>query len=151
MKILNLRMSVKKYSLGCRFGLNLGIYKSTENIKLKNLYVRKIFMQCQCRIHTFLGEPVVCLVSPWDATMISTEAKFSKICLSGVYLVLLHVISAVFFVIKLVVIVLAYIMSDIPLVLKGQKILLQSFLVRLENFLEFYLLLIGLFFSRRQR
>ena len=41
----------------------------------------------------------------------------------------------------------AYIISNIVLVLKGQKVLLQSFLVRLsENFLEFYLLFIGLFF-----
>ena len=53
-------------------------------------------------------------------------------CLSGVPLVhFLLVISAVFFVIKLVVFMLAYIMSIIVLVLKGQKILFQSFTVRL--------------------
>ena len=51
------------------------------------------------------------------------------------------------FVIKLVVFMLAYIMSNIALVLKGQKNLSLSYLVRLgENFVGFYLLLIGLFF-----
>ena len=60
---------------------------------------------------------------------------------------ILHVISAVSF-IKLVVLVLAEIMSNKALILKGQKILFQSFLIRLgENFLEFYLLL--LFFRRK--
>ena len=37
--------------------------------------------------------------------------------------------------------------SNVALVLKGRKILLQSFLIRLgENFLGVYLLLVGLFF-----
>ena len=57
-----------------------------------------------------------------------------------------HVISAIFFVIKLVVFVLAYIMSSIALLLKGQKISFWSFLVRLQENLQFYLLLIGLHF-----
>ena len=59
-------------------------------------------------------------------------------CLSGVFLVhFLRVISAIFFVIKLVVFVLSYVMSSIALVFKGQKILFRSFLVRLgENFLK---------------
>ena len=84
----------------------------------------------------------------------------SKNCLSGVFLVhflhvisgvflvhFLHVISAIYFVIKLVVLMHAYIMLNIALLLKGKKILFQSFLVRLEeNFLEFCLILIGLFF-----
>ena len=70
-------------------------------------------------------------------------------CFCEVFLVhVLHDISAVFFVIKLVVLVLAYIMSNRALVLKVQKILFQSFLIRLgENFLKFYLPLIRLFFS----
>ena len=53
-------------------------------------------------------------------------------CLSGVFLVLLQVISAVFFVIKLVVfklVVPAYIMSSIALVLEEQEILFRSFSV----------------------
>ena len=38
-------------------------------------------------------------------------------------------------------------MSNIALVPKEQKIFFESYLVRLEeNFLEFYLLLVGLFF-----
>ena len=42
-------------------------------------------------------------------------------------------------------------MSNIALILKGQKILFQNFLVTLgENFLEFYLLLSGLFFLNRK-
>ena len=77
--------------------------------------------------------------------MIDTEVKIfenfhfwiSGNCLSGVFHVLLHVISAVFFVIKLVICVLVYIMSNIALIPKEQKILFQNFLVRLgENFLE---------------
>ena len=56
-------------------------------------------------------------------------------------------ISAIFLVFILIVFVLAYIMSNIAHILKGQKILFWSFLFRLgENFLEFYLLLIVLFF-----
>ena len=40
-----------------------------------------------------------------------------------------------------------FIISNIALILKGQKILFLSFLVKLgEKFLEFYLLLIGLLF-----
>ena len=47
-------------------------------------------------------------------------------CLSGVFLVhFLYIMSAIFFVVKLVVIVHAYIMSTIALILKGQKILLE--------------------------
>ena len=46
-----------------------------------------------------------------------------------------------------VVFMLGYIKANIALILKWQKIVFQSFLVRLEeNFLEFYLLLTGLFF-----
>ena len=45
---------------------------------------------------------------------------------------------------------LAYIMSIIALVLRGQKILFQSFTVRLGENLEFYLLLISLFFLNRK-
>ena len=42
-------------------------------------------------------------------------------------------------------------MSNIALILKGQKILFRNFLVTLgENFLEFYLLLSGLFFLNRK-
>ena len=42
-------------------------------------------------------------------------------------------------------------MSNIALILKGQKILFWNFLVTLgENFLEFYLLLSGLFFLNRK-
>ena len=42
-------------------------------------------------------------------------------------------------------------MSNIAPILKGQKILLLRFLVKLgEKFLEFYLLLIGLFFVDRK-
>ena len=56
-------------------------------------------------------------------------------------------ISAIFLVFILIVFVLAYIMSNIAHILKGEKILFWSFLFRLgENFLEFYLLLIVLFF-----
>ena len=56
-------------------------------------------------------------------------------------------ISAIFLVFILIVFVLAYIMSNIAHILKGQKILFWSFLFRLgENFLEFYLLLNVLFF-----
>ena len=41
-------------------------------------------------------------------------------------------------------------MSNIAVILQGQKILFRSFLVRLgENVMEFYLLLIGLFFLNR--
>ena len=86
----------------------------------------------------FLDEPVVCLVQyhsqvpPWLAHF------------SGVFLVhFLHVIFAIFFVIKLVFFVVACIMSNIILVLKGQKIVFRIFLVRSgEDFLEFYQLLI---------
>ena len=74
------------------------------------------------------------------------EVKISKIYLSGVFVHLLHVIFAVFFVIKLLVFVLAYIMFNIALIFKGQKTLFRSFLVRLRENLEFYLLLISLFF-----
>ena len=57
----------------------------------------------------------------------------------------LHVIFAIFFVIKLFF--CAYIMSYIALVLKEQKLLFRSFLVRLaENFMGFYFLLMFLFF-----
>ena len=60
-------------------------------------------------------------------------------------------ISAIFLVFILIVFVLAYIMSNIAHILKGQKILFWSFLFRLgENFLEFYLLLIVLFFLNRK-
>ena len=56
-----------------------------------------------------------------------------------------------FFIIKLVVFMLANVMPNIALVLKGQKILFQTFLVKLgENFLEFYLLLIGLFYLNKK-
>ena len=81
------------------------------------------------------------LVSPWDAMMVGTEVKnfrnFPFWMISGnfpfgVFLVhFLHVISAVFFVIKLVVFVVAYIVSNIALVLKRQEILFRSFLVLL--------------------
>ena len=68
-------------------------------------------------------------------------------CLSRVFLVPLHVISAVFFVIKLVVFVFAYIMHSINLVLRGQEILFRNFLVRSRiNFFELEFLLIGLIF-----
>ena len=87
--------------------------------------------------------------------MVDTEVKISKICLSsingscfsGVFLVYFQqVISAIFFVTKLVILMLAYIMSNTVLIFKGQKILFQSFLVELgENLLEFYLLVISLF------
>ena len=60
-------------------------------------------------------------VSHWDATMFGTEVKFSKTCLSGVFLVhFLHVFSAIFFVI---------ISVDIAVVLERQKIWFWSFLV----------------------
>ena len=63
----------------------------------------------------------------------------------------LRVISAMFFIIKLVVFMHANVMPNIALVLKGQKILFQTFLVKLgENFLEFYLLLIGLFYLNKK-
>ena len=84
--------------------------------------------------------------------MVGTEVKSLKIYLSGLAEIgflesfFLH-ITAIFFVIKLVVFMLAYSMSNIALVLKGQTVLFQSFLVRSgETFLVFYLLLIGLFF-----
>ena len=84
--------------------------------------------------------------------MVGTEVKSLKIYLSGLAEIgflesfFLH-ITAIFFVIKLVVFMLAYSMSNIALVLKEQTVLFQSFLVRLgETFLVFYLLLIGLFF-----
>ena len=65
------------------------------------------------------------------ATTFGTEVKISKICFSelaeiaflGSFLWKKLAISAVFFVITLVAFVLAYIMSNIALVLKGQKIL----------------------------
>ena len=42
-------------------------------------------------------------------------------------------------------------MSNIALILKGQKILFRNFVVTLgENFLEFYLLVSGLFFLNRK-
>ena len=73
-----------------------------------------------------LGDPDV---SPWDATMVGTQVKISKICLSGLveitileaFLCKKHVISAIFFVIKLVVFAFAYIMYNVVLVLKRQK------------------------------
>ena len=84
--------------------------------------------------------------------MVGTEVKSLKIYLSGLAEIgflesfFLH-ITAIFFVIKLIVFMLAYSMSNIALVLKEQTVLFQSFLVRLgETFLVFYLLLIGLFF-----
>ena len=102
------------------------------------------------------------LISPWDAIMVGTLVKILKIsfritgnCLFGVFLVhIFHLSSLIYychlcclFIIKLVVFVLAYSMFNKTLVLKGQKILFWSFLVRLgENFLKFYFLLIGLFF-----
>ena len=47
---------------------------------------------------------------------------------------------------------LANIISIVGLVLKGRKIVFRGLLFRLgENFLEFFLVLIGLFFSRRKR
>ena len=92
------------------------------------------------------------LVSSWDAIMIGTKLKILKICLSGLAVFLVHFLHsnyAVFFVIKLIVFVLAYIMPNLALALKGQKLLFLS-LVRLgEKFLEFYLFLIGLFFLYR--
>ena len=85
--------------------------------------------------------------------MAGTEVKSLKVYLSGLAEIgflesfFLHIITAIFFVIKLVVFMRAYSMSNIALVLKGQTVLFQSFLVRLgETFLVFYLLLIGLFF-----
>ena len=67
------------------------------------------------------------------------------------FLHFLCIISAMFFIIKLVVFMLANVMPNIALVLKGQKILFQTFLVTLgENFLEFYLLLIGLFYLNKK-
>ena len=84
--------------------------------------------------------------------MIGTKLKILKICLSGLAVFLVHFLDsnyAVFFVIKLIVFVLVYIMSNLALALKGQKLLFLS-LVRLgEKFLEFYLFLIGLFFLYR--
>ena len=84
--------------------------------------------------------------------MVGTEVKSLKIYLPGLAEIgflesfFLH-ITAIFFVIKLIVFMLAYSMSNIALVLKEQTVLFQSFLVRLgETFLVFYLLLIGLFF-----
>ena len=111
----------------------------------------------QCRIQDFSGQAcsLFCLASPWGAAMVDTEVKISKICLSsinvsffsGVFLVYFQqVISAIFFVTKLVILMLAYIMSNTVLIFRGQKILFQSFLVELgENLLEFYLLVISLF------
>ena len=72
-----------------------------------------------------LGDPDV---SPWDATMVGTEVKISKIFPSGLaeitileaFLCKKHVISVIFFVIKLVVFAFAYIMYNVLLVLKRQ-------------------------------
>ena len=57
----------------------------------------------------------------------------------------LHVIFVIFC--YQVICFRANLISNVALVLKGRKILLQSFLIRLgENFLGVYLLLVGLFF-----
>ena len=92
--------------------------------------------------------------------MVGNELKILKICLSGLAeIVVLESFlytsymsfSTIFFVTKFVVFLLAYLMSNIVPILKGQKILLRRFLVKLgEKFLEFYLLLIGLFFVDRK-
>ena len=80
-----------------------------------------------------------------------SSGEISKICLSkysGEYLpggFNLHVIFVIFC--YQVICFRANLISNVALVLKGRKILLQSFLIRLgENFLGVYLLLVGLFF-----
>ena len=68
--------------------------------------------------------------------MIGTDVKIWKfpfLDLAEIAFLALHVISAVFFVMKLVVFVLVYIMSNIALILKGQEILFRNFPVGLEN------------------
>ena len=68
--------------------------------------------------------------------MIGTDVKIRKfpfLDLAEIAFLALHVISAVFFVMKLVVFVLAFILPNIALILKGQEILFRNFPVGLEN------------------
>ena len=109
----------------------------------------------------FFGKSVLFLVQylpetpPWlerGENFENVSFWISGKCLSGVFLVhFLHFISA-FFVMKLVAFVFSYNMSNIDLVFKEHKIFFRSFLVRLgENFLEFYLILIVLFFDGKNK
>ena len=99
----------------------------------------------QCQIHDFFWQ-----VGTFFSLENFENVSFwiSRKCLSGVFLVhFLQFISTFLLVVKLVAFVFSYNMSNIDLVLKGQKIFFRSFLVRLgENLLEFYLLLIALLF-----
>ena len=107
---------------------------------------------------TFLSELVLCsslvwLPSSWNfAKLKNWKLKnlpfwISRNCLSEVFLVqeachLCHLFCYHVFCFRA-----SFVISNISLILKGQKILFLSFLVRLgETFLESYLLLIGLFF-----
>ena len=88
--------------------------------------------------------------------MVGTEMKISKQTeISGLaefaffetFLYISCTSFLLFFVIKLVVFVLPYIMSNITFVLKRQKVLFLVFSGMLgENLLGFYLVLIGLLF-----
>ena len=87
-----------------------------------------------CHIQEYFGRAIglFSLASPWNATMVGTKVKILKTCLSGLAEIaflkvsctlLAHQLSCIF-VIKLVVFILAIIMSNMALVLKGQKILI---------------------------
>ena len=84
-------------------------------------------------------------VDPIWETLFDAKVKILKTCLSGLAEI---AFLPSFFFIRLVVLVHAYIMSKIAFILKGQKVLFHSFLVRLgENLMEN---LISLFFLNRK-
>ena len=86
--------------------------------------------------------------------MVCAEVKISKIFLLGLaenaFLKSFLQISLPSFLLSGYLFLCFLTLSKIALVLKGQEILIQNFLVRLGENLEFYLLLIGLFFLDRR-
>ena len=125
------------------------------HIHFWNKYYFLIFLICQCCIHNFFG---ICSISlifhhGWCEVKIFQKFAFldyglARMVLRQVFCVhFLHVISNIFFVIKLFVFVPAYIMFNIALVLNGHKILIRNLLAKLgEDFSQFCMLLVGLFF-----
>ena len=107
------------------------IFEVWPNFKTPQLIIFEVWRSHQCCIQDFLREE---------------KGGDSGKCLSGAFLVdFLDVIPVIFF--YRISCFYSNIISDIALVLKGQKILFWSSLVRLEeNFVGFCLLLIGLFF-----
>ena len=122
----------------------------TTSMPLENIRKSLVFwrFQGQCCIQDFFGRAgsLFKLVSPWDATMGDTEVNFSKIYLSRLAIIIfLEPFLYISCTPSLPSILLSsYLFSyNIALILKRQKILFRSFLVRLgENVMEFYLLFI---------